>query len=178
MNNVGETFFSSPVDPFDLTRDWGRSDDDQRHRLVAAGGVNTPSSPVTTWWQALAYGFQISGTLQVYSALPLNITSGVTTLQGTAGRPVVDGRFIPRNSGVGSDFAGMSVRVTRGFGLAGRVRAEALVEAFNATNRTNVLARNANFGSGTYPAEPAPNFRQITAVGEPRSIQLALRLRF
>ena len=27
-----------------------------------------------------------------YSALPFNITSGVTTLQGTAGRPIVDGR--------------------------------------------------------------------------------------
>ena len=35
MNNVGEFFFSSPIDPFDLSKDWGRSDDDQRHRLVA-----------------------------------------------------------------------------------------------------------------------------------------------
>ena len=34
MNNVGEFFFSSPIDPFDLSKDWGRSDDDQRHRLV------------------------------------------------------------------------------------------------------------------------------------------------
>ena len=33
-NNVGEFFFSSPIDPFDLSKDWGRSDDDQRHRLV------------------------------------------------------------------------------------------------------------------------------------------------
>ncbi len=42
--------------------------------------------------------------LQAYSALPFNITSGVTTIQGTAGRPIVDGEFIPRNAGVGSDF--------------------------------------------------------------------------
>ena len=34
MNNVGEFFFSSPIDPFDLSKDWGRSDNDQRHRLV------------------------------------------------------------------------------------------------------------------------------------------------
>ena len=34
MDNVGENFFSSPIDPFDLSKDWGRSDDDQRHRLV------------------------------------------------------------------------------------------------------------------------------------------------
>ena len=37
MNNVGEFFFSSPIDPFDLSKDWGRSDDDQRHRLVVNG---------------------------------------------------------------------------------------------------------------------------------------------
>ena len=40
-NNVGEFFFSSPIDPFDLEKDWGRSDDDQRHRLVVHAAVNT-----------------------------------------------------------------------------------------------------------------------------------------
>ncbi len=34
MNNVGEAFFNAPIDPFDLSKDWGRSDNDQRHRLV------------------------------------------------------------------------------------------------------------------------------------------------
>ena len=38
MNNVGENFFSSPIDPFDLSKDWGRSDDDQRHRLALTAG--------------------------------------------------------------------------------------------------------------------------------------------
>ena len=42
MNNVGETFFSSPIDPFDLSKDWGRSDDDQRHRLVVNGACELP----------------------------------------------------------------------------------------------------------------------------------------
>ena len=41
MNNVGETFFSSPIDPADLSKDWGRSDDDQRHRFVVNGAVNS-----------------------------------------------------------------------------------------------------------------------------------------
>ena len=39
-NNVGEFFFSSPIDPFDVSKDWGRSDDDQRHRLVISGALN------------------------------------------------------------------------------------------------------------------------------------------
>ena len=48
--------------------------------------------------------------LQAYSAAPFNITSGVTTIQGTTGRPIVDGEYIPRNSGVGDEFFTMSLR--------------------------------------------------------------------
>ena len=58
--------------------------------------------PASTSWQHLIHGFQLSGMVQSYSALPFNITSGVTTLQGTAGRPIVDGAFIPRNAGIGA----------------------------------------------------------------------------
>ena len=65
MNNVGEAFFSSPIDPFDLSKDWGRSDDDQRHRLVVNGAVNTSMAPATTPWERLSHGFQLSGMLQV-----------------------------------------------------------------------------------------------------------------
>ena len=77
MNNVGEVFFSSPIDPFDISKDWGRSDDDQRHRLVLNGSVNSSMEPATTAWQRISHGFQVSGMLQYYSALPFNITSGV-----------------------------------------------------------------------------------------------------
>ena len=45
MNNVGEFFFSSPIDPTDLSKDWGRSDNDQRHRLVVNGSLNTSMAP-------------------------------------------------------------------------------------------------------------------------------------
>jgi hypothetical protein len=178
MNNVGETFFSSPIDPFDLSKDWGRSDDDQRHRLVINGAVHSPMEPAATPWQHLTHGFQLSGMLQAYSALPFNITSGVTTIQGTAGRPIVNGAFIPRNAGTGSDFFSASARLSRAFRLAGRVELEALAEVFNLTNRRNDLARNTTFGTGAYPANPSPTFGQVTAVGEPRSLQFGLRVRF
>jgi outer membrane receptor protein involved in Fe transport len=164
-NNVGEAFFSSPIDPLDLSKDWGRSDGDQRHRLVLDGSLRLPG------------GFDASGLAQYYSALPLNVTSGVTTVQGTAGRPIVDGAFIARNAGRGSDFFSVGARVSRVF-TAGRVRIEALAEAFNVTNRRNVLTRNATFGTGAYPSSPLPSFNQPTAVGDPRSLQLGVRLRF
>ena len=178
MNNVGENFFSSPIDPFDLSKDWGRSDDDQRHRFVFTGGVNSSMEPARDAWEVLSHGFQLSSMLQAYSALPFNITSGVTTIQGTAGRPTVNGEFIPRNAGVGSDFFSMSLRVSRAFRIGGRVRLEGLAEVFNLTNRTNNLTRNTNFGSGAYPTNPLPSFNQITAVGDSRTWQFALRARF
>ncbi len=166
MNNVGENFFSSPIDPTDLSKDWGRSDDDQRHRLVVNGTIRLP------------YAIELTSSMQAYSSLPFNITSGVTTIQGTAGRPVVNGEFIERNAGVGSDFFSVNARVSRWFNLGGRVQCQGIVEAFNLTNRQNVITRNTNFGSGPYPASPLASFGQVTAVGDPRTVQLAVRLRF
>jgi outer membrane receptor protein involved in Fe transport len=178
MDDVGEFFFSSPIDPFDLSKDWGRSDDDQRHRLVINGAIHTPFEKGATAWSRITHGFQLGGTLQYYSALPLNITSGVTTVQGTAGRPLVDGAFIARNAGQGPDFFSVNIRLSREFPIRGRAKVEALAEVFNLTNRENIVALNGNFGSGAYPANPSATFRQITAVGEPRSAQFGLRFTF
>ena len=40
------------------------------------------------------------------------------------------------------------------------------------------VSLNGNFGTGAYPASPSSNFRQVTAVGDPRCFQFALRLAF
>ena len=116
--------------------------------------------------------------LQYYSALPLNITSGVTTIQGTAGRPIVNGAFIGRNVGDGNDFFSVGARLSRSFRVSERVQVEALAEAFNALNHRNNLTKNGVFGAGAYPATPSSSFGQVTAVNDPRSLQLALRVRF
>ena len=178
MNNAGEFFFSSPIDPTDLSKDWGRSDNDQRHRLVVNGSLSTSTAPAESVWEHLTHGFQIGGMMQFYSAPPFNITSGVTTIQGTAGRPIVDGEFIPRNSGEGTAYFSLGARISRVFRITERVQFEALVEGFNLTDRANVITRNTNFGPGAYPTNPSPSFNQITAVGEPRSFQFGARVRF
>ncbi|MEY4094095.1 MAG: hypothetical protein RLZZ53_1294 [Acidobacteriota bacterium] len=165
LNNLGEAFFSSPIDPTDLSKDWGRSDNDQRHRLAANASANV-------------YGFMLSGMLQAYSAAPFNITSGVTTVQGTAGRPIVDGAFIDRNAGEGTPFFVMHARLSRTIRIGSRWQFEVMAEGFNLTDRANVVTRNANFGAGTYPSSPSSSFNQITAVGEPRSLQFGARVRF
>ena len=166
MNNVGETFFSSPIDPADLSKDWGRSDDDQRHRLVVNGAVKLP------------YEIDVSGAVQAYSSLPFNITSGLTTIQGTPARPIVNGAFLERNAGVGSNVFNVNVRVAKAFLLAGDVELEGALEAFNLTNRRNAVGRNTNFGPGTYPSNPVVGFGEVTAVGDPTTMQLSIRMRF
>jgi hypothetical protein len=188
MNNLGEAFFSSPIDPTDVRRDWGRSDDDQRHRLVINGTVSTPMSPATTAWERISHGFQVSSMLQYYSALPFNITSGVPNLQGTTSRPLANGvvapanfdvrtvEFIPRNAGVGSDYFTLNLRVSRAVRVGGATTL--VVEAFNLTDRVNNLTRNNTFGPGAYPTNPVANFNQITAVGDPRTLQFGVRFTF
>jgi hypothetical protein len=139
-----------------------------------------------------AHGFQLSGSVQYYSALPINITSGVTTVQGTAGRPLANGAasssaqppdvrtavFIPRNSGTGPDFFTVNSRLSRTFGIGHRGKVELMVEGFNLTNRTNIVQVNGNFGAGGYPSAQSATFEQSLAVNDPRTFQLALRMGF
>jgi outer membrane receptor protein involved in Fe transport len=177
-NNVGEFFFSGPIDPFDLSKDWSRADNDRRHVFVVSAGINSPMGPAASAWQHVTHGFQLSTMIQAYSAAPFNITSGVTTVQGTAGRPIVDGAFIPRNSGVGDEFYAVNLRLARTFRIGRTLAIETAAEVFNATNAVNETARNTTFGSGAYPTNPSATYNQVTAVGDPRSWQLAVRVRF
>ena len=41
-DDVGEFFFSSPINNFDIWQDYGRSDDDQRNRVVLDGKYPQP----------------------------------------------------------------------------------------------------------------------------------------
>jgi hypothetical protein len=178
FNNVGEFFFSSPIDHFDIWQDYGRSDDDQRHRFVFDGTIRSPAGPANNVWQQISHGFQLGTMIQYYSALPFNITSGTTTIQGTTARPTINGAFISRNAGSGFDFFSVNARLSRTFQVREGFRAEATLEAFNLFNHVNGVALNGAFGTGTYPTNPSPTFRQVTAVADPRTLQAGLRLSF
>ena len=178
LDDVSEFFFSAPLNNFNIRQDYGRSDDDQRHRLVFEGTAHSPTAPAHAFLQRLSHGFQLSGLLQYYSALPFNITTGANTVQGTAARPAIDGVFINRNAGSGFDFLNLGARMSRSFRISDRLRLEALAEAFNLTNHLNGVTLNGVFGTGAYPAKPSPTYKQITAVDDPRTLQFALRVEF
>ncbi len=188
MDDVGEFFFSSPINNFNIAQDRGRSDDDQRHRVVFTGTVHTSMNPAHDRWSHIRNGFLLSGILQYYSALPFNITTGSNSVQGTALRPcvpgvvsctqVLPGTTIGRNAGVGFDSFTMNVRLSRTLRLGERFQLEGIAEAFNALNHRNDLIPNGTFGMGVYPLAPAAGFGRATAVGDPRQVQLAMRLTF
>lgn len=193
MSNVGEFFFSSPINNFDLRVDRSRSDDDQRHRLIFDATLHTSTSHAHTVTQYLTHGWQVGGILQYYSRLPFNITTGGQTKQQTTQRPCTSGysltgtnpctealagAVIGRNAGIGFDFFNVNARLSRTFAITERLRLETMAEAFNALNHRNDMIPNGTWGSGEYPARPIPSFGTATAVGDPRSLQLAARISF
>jgi hypothetical protein len=178
LDNVGEFFFSAPIDNFNIWQDYGRSDDDQRHRLVFDGTIHSPAGKASSNWEHLSHGFQLTAMVQYYSALPFNITTGANTIQGTAARPTINGAFINRNAGPGFDSLSVGARLSRSFQITERLRLEGLAEGFNLTNHVNGVTLNGVFGTGAYPSNPSASFGQVTAVNDPRSMQLALRLHF
>ena len=178
LDDVSEFFFSAPINNFNIWQDYGRSDDDQRDRLVFEGIVHSSMSGARTAWERISHGFQLSTLLQYYSPLPFNITTGANTIQGTSARPTMNGVFINRNAGNGFDFFSLGARLSRDFRVSERLRLEALAEAFNLTNHVNGVTLNGVFGTGAYPTNPSPTYEQITAVDDPRTMEFALRLFF
>lgn len=193
MSNVGEFFFSSPINNFDPRVDRSRSDDDQRHRLIFDATLHTSTLHAHTFIQYLTHGWQVGGILQYYSRLPFNITTGGQTKQQTTQRPCTSsysltgtnpctealaGAVIGRNAGIGFDFFNVNARLSRTFAITERLRLETMAEAFNALNHRNDMIPNGTWGSGEYPARPTPSFGTATAVGDPRSLQLAARISF
>ena len=125
-----------------------------------------------------ATDFQLSAMLQAYSAAPFNITSGVTTIQGTAGRPIVDGEYIPRNSGAGR-------RVPQPRPARQPVVPPGWPHGSRPWPRCSISPMPSTRSRATRTSEPAPTrpiprprYNQVTAVGDARSWQFGLRLRF
>ena len=196
IDDISEFFFSAPINNFNLREDRSRSDDDQRHRVVFDALLTSSVRPAQGVSNELTHGWRLGAILQYYSALPFNVVTGGTTAQATTQRPCAPGfsltangglnpcteglagAVIGRNAGMGFAFFTLNPRLSRSFAVSDRVQVETIAEAFNSLNHRNDMIPNATFGTGSYPAMPSPSFGQATAVGDPRSVQLAVRLSF
>ena len=155
--------------------------------------LNSSARPAAGWAGRITHGWRLGGILQYYSSLPFNITTGANTKQATSQRPCtagytligtnpctegLAGAVIGRNAGRGFDFFTLNARLSRTFPLTERIKLEGMAEAFNALNHRNAMIPNATWGTGAYPATPTSTFGRPTAVGDPRSVQLAARISF
>lgn len=161
LDDTGNAFFSSPQDNFDVQGDWGRSDNDQRHRLTISGTTGTIA------------GLRLAGLFSYSSAPPFNIQTGNDRNHDTNANDRPEG--VGRNTGEGFDSATLDLRVSRSIALGGASRVEVMLDAFNVFNRTNFLIPNNTFGSG---AVPLPSFGRPTAAADPRQVQLGIRWSF
>ncbi len=170
LDTAGNAFFSSPQDSTNIADEKGPSANDQRHRLVASGTASMPDG--ATGWRRALHGFQASVIASYGSALPYTITTGNDRNNDTNvnDRPAGVGR----NTARAWSAASVDLRVSRLFRI-GRARTEVLAEAFNLLNRTNLQLPNGVWGTG---ATPLPAFGTPTAAGDPRQVQLGLRVTF
>ena len=196
IDDVGQFYFSSPINNFYPGEDRSRSDNDQRHRLVYDASLTSPTGPAHDLAAHLIHGWRLGGILQYYSRPPFNVVTGTTSKQATTLRPcapgysltatggtnpcteALPGAVIGRNAGTGFAFFSVNARLSRTFPLTERVRLETIAEAFNALNHRNDMIPNGTWGTNSYPSAPASSFGQATAVGPSRGLQLAGRVSF
>ena len=115
-----------PANSYDLRPEWGRANNDARHRFGLSGSVRLP-------WQLSL------GTLTtIRSGLPFNITTGQDNAEGIANvRPL----GITRNTGEGPGQVSVDVHLGRKFSIhAGdhKIDVDTGIDSFNVLNHTNL----------------------------------------
>jgi hypothetical protein len=189
------------INPFNARAYRGVSDFNVPHRLVANYVWQLPS-PSAGALRLLLGGWETSGILNWQSGFPLNISSGEDnslTAIGNDNADVVskpgytsgskadrinkwftteafrtnrEGTFgtSGRNTLIGPNTFNLSVAAHKSFQIGERVRLQYRAEFFNAPNHTNLN------NPGT--TVTTSSFGRITSAGDPRIIQMALRLHF
>jgi len=206
-------FSSGPLDPNDLQREFGPSPNDRRHRLTFAGSFELPAgfraAPLFTWSTGVPMDLLMPDASTRVPTLPRNAggrkfktaselnayLSGLNASGGIAGTllPLVggDARFSDR-------FSSFDLRLSKVIHVGGERTLEAMVEAFNLFNVTNILGVSTRNYSGyanvlardsDNPSSPgyltSSTFGKAVSTaggvfgsGGPRAFQLGLRFQF
>jgi hypothetical protein len=150
-----EDYTFVPQDQRDFAADRGPAANDVRHRLSAGLNLDLPR------------GLRFTGILTAQSALPYTITTGKDDNRDgyNNDRPAGFGR----NSARGADFRQLDVRLLKSFRMP-RSRVDALIEAFNVTNRANWSNYDGN--------KLSPTSGRPTSALPARQVQVGARLDF
>jgi len=159
---------AQPSDPADIGAEWGRSNTDERYRLVISGVFRLPRR----WTVAPIYEYG--------SGQPWNRVLGFDA--NGDGYYTDRGEGVARNDQDGPTFSQLSLRLTKGVSL-GRGEFELMLEVFNLFNTTNydvgsVVNNELIIDPQTFQFVPNPDLGAYTATLPPREIQLGLRYSF
>ncbi|HSS99223.1 MAG TPA: hypothetical protein VLK33_19445, partial [Terriglobales bacterium] len=149
----GSVFGSSPTNPFDLSKDDGPDDTDQRHNLVFNGAYELP------------WGFQASGIAVYRSARPWSVTTNENPTDAA-----FPDRPEPKNSRRGDSQKTLDFRIAKTFKLKERFQASVFWEMYNTFNWTSYTTYDTLLESTPFAL---PN-----AAADPRRQQLGIRLDF
>ena len=191
------------TNPFNQRFDKGLAEFHKAHVLNFSGLYELPIKPTNPWMRALIGGWNMNAILSAYSGQPLTITSGVDNARtGTGGQradlvgdpSLASGRthqeqytewlrraaFAPNAIGTygvlgrgtyfGPGLVNLDLGLVKAFVAKERYSVQLRFETFNTLNRVN-------FNNPT-TAQNSGNFMRITSAGDPRILQLALRLGF
>jgi outer membrane receptor protein involved in Fe transport len=201
-----------PVDPTDLHREYGPAPNDQRHRLVVQGTADLPFhfrfSPLWTYASGVPMDIlegdgsgdrvpelgRNAGGRQFHTGAELNTfltqINGQGATNGSLGTPYP---MVSPGARFNDTFNSFDLRLSREFRLSERFRLEAIGEAFNLFNKTNILgSSNSNYSGffnvlvpdSTNPAFSSPFGKPVSTAGGvfgsggPRAFQLAAKLTF
>ena len=73
IDDLGQFFFSSPQNNFNIAADRSRSDNDQQHRLTASGTLSTPTARANSFWTHMRNGFLLSSISGWSSLFPFDV---------------------------------------------------------------------------------------------------------
>lgn len=207
-------FEYSPIDPTNLRREYGPPTNDQRHRLILSGVANLPYKLgfSGTWTIASGVPMDIllpdgservptmqrnAGGREFHTAAQLNTFIQATNAAGgvyeSSANENVMLPLVSNSARFNDSFNSFDFRLSRDFAFGDRLYLEALGEAFNIFNVTNILGSsnlsysgfantlspdNDNSSLSSSFGKPVSTAGGVFGSGGPRAFQFAMRLKF
>ena len=145
--------------------------------------LNQTHRGVLTIWRRVPFDLVVGGVATAASGRPYNITTGTDNNGDGANtdRPVIGGQVLGRNAGKGSSIFDLSAFVEKDFAISRGMRLALRAEAFNLTNHTNIVGRNAVFGNdpaGTPLSTFGTPLGGVANVDPQREYQFSVRVRY
>ena len=185
MHSEDNAPLSRYLDPFDHDIDWGPSNGERRHAIVASGSVLLPwdvnlgavwSARTQLPWNATAGrdlnvdGFNtdlVPGTSRNAGSRSLDLAA-INTWRAANGRPA-----IPESQIESSRINLFDIRASKAIRFGATTRLDLMAQAFNLFNTTNLQAQ---YGGGRVGNSLSDAFGRILTARPGRQVELALRL--